>query len=198
MENYGEQINALISHLAKLPGIGRKSATRLAFYLIAQPKEEVEELAEVIRSTRGSVQYCQKCCTVTDQPICPVCADARRNQRQIMVVETTRDMMAYERTGRYDGVYHVLNGVISPQLDVGPDDIRLMELMKRVQGGVDEVIVATNATLEGETTALYIARLLEPLGIQVSRIASGVPVGGDIENIDEVTLLRALEGRTAL
>lgn len=198
MDNYGEQINALIAELAKLPGIGRKSAVRLAFYLIGQPKEDVHRLAQVISDTREQVRYCDLCCTVTDRPLCPVCADEKRDKRVIMVVETTRDMMAYEKTNRYEGVYHVLNGVISPQLDIGPNDIRLKELMVRLQDDVDELIIATNADLEGETTAMYISRLLKDTGIKVTRIASGVPVGGDIENIDEVTLLRALEGRTAL
>lgn len=198
MENYGEHINALIAELSRLPGIGKKSAIRLAFYLIAQPEEDVKRLADTLTGTRSKVRYCSSCYTVTDRELCPICADERRNHRMIMVVETTRDMMAYEKTGRYEGVYHVLNGVISPRADIGPGDIRLKELMVRLQGDVDEVIIATNADLEGETTAMYISRLLKPTGIRVTRIASGVPVGGDIENIDEVTLLRALNGRTEL
>ena len=139
-----------------------------------------------------------RCCTLTDRELCPICSNPKRNKQQIMVVENTRDLAAYEKTGKYDGVYHVLHGAISPMLGIGPDDIRLKELMQRLQGDVSEVIVATNSSLEGETTAMYISKLIKPTGIKVTRIASGVPVGGDLENIDEVTLLRALEGRTEL
>ena len=135
---------------------------------------------------------------MTDQEICPICQSEERNHNQIMVVENSRDMAAYERTGKYNGVYHVLHGAIAPLLGIGPDDIRLKELMERLKGPVEEVIIATNSSLEGETTATYITRLVKPLGINVTRIASGVPVGGDIENIDEVTLLRALDGRIKL
>ena len=135
---------------------------------------------------------------MTDQELCPICGNPKRNHRMIMVVENTRDLAAYEKTGKYDGVYHVLHGAISPMLGIGPGDIRLKELMTRLQGDVDEVIIATNSSLEGETTAMYISKLIKPTGIKVSRIASGVPVGGDLEYIDEVTLLRALEGRVEL
>ena len=198
MDLYSGYINRLIEELAGLPGIGNKSAQRLAFYLINLPKERVERFANAILDARANVRYCQKCYTLTDQDICPICANPRRNQRVIMVVEKTRDLAAYEKTGKYEGVYHVLNGAISPMLGIGPGDIRLKELMTRLQGDVDEVIIATNSGIEGETTAMYISKLIKPTGIKVTRIASGVPVGGDLEYIDEVTLLRALEGRVEL
>ncbi len=198
MDLYSGHINRLIEELAGLPGIGNKSAQRLAFYLINLPKERVERFANAILDARANVRYCQKCYTLTDQDICPVCANPRRNQRVIMVVENTRDLAAYEKTGKYEGVYHVLHGAISPMLGIGPGDIKLKELMTRLQGDVDEVIIATNSSLEGETTAMYISKLIKPTGIKVTRIASGVPVGGDLEYIDEVTLLRALEGRVEL
>ena len=198
MDLYSGHINRLIEELAGLPGIGNKSAQRLAFYLINLPKERVERFANAILDARANVRYCQKCYTLTDQDICPVCANPRRNQRVIMVVENTRDLAAYEKTGKYEGVYHVLHGAISPMLGIGPGDIKLKELMTRLQGDVDEVIIATNSSIEGETTAMYLSKLIKPTGIKVTRIASGVPVGGDLEYIDEVTLLRALEGRVEL
>lgn len=156
------------------------------------------QLTEAMRSAKQNIRYCRECCTLTDDELCPICKSPARNHRQIMVVENTRDLVAYEKTGKYEGVYHVLHGAISPMLGIGPADIRLKELMQRLEGDVDEVIIATNSSLEGETTAMYIAKLVKPTGIRVSRIASGVPVGGDLEYIDEVTLLRALEGRTEL
>lgn len=198
MEYYSSHISKLIEQLSRLPGIGAKSAQRLAFHIINMPKEQVEQLAGAMTSARSNVRYCKECFTLTDQELCPICANSRRNHRQIMVVENTRDLAAYEKTGKYEGVYHVLHGAISPMLGVGPNDIRLKELMQRLQEEVDEVIIATNSSLEGETTAMYISKLIKPTGIKVSRIASGVPVGGDLEYIDEVTLLRALEGRVEL
>ena len=162
------------------------------------PKEQVEKLAETMVSARNNVRYCRECCTLTDDELCPICKNEQRDNGTIMVVETPRDLAAYEKTGKYNGVYHVLHGAISPMLGIGPGDIRLKELMIRLEGDVNEVIVATNSTLEGETTAMYISKLIKPTVIKVSRIASGVPVGGDLEYIDEVTLLRALEGRTEL
>ncbi len=198
MDYYSQRINQLVEQLAQLPGVGSKTAQRLAFYLLAQPKEKVNRLADTIREAREHVCYCKECCTLTDRPVCNICADAKRNHRVIMVVENTRDLVAYEKTGKYDGVYHVLHGAISPMLGIGPGEIRLKELMTRLQGDVDEVIIATNSSLEGETTAMYISKLIKPTGIKVTRIASGVPVGGDLEYIDEMTLLRALEGRVEL
>ena len=184
--------------MSRLPGIGPKSAQRLAFHMINMPEEQVDKLAETMVSARHNVRYCKTCYTLTDQEECPVCRNSERDHKTIMVVETTRDLAAYEKTGKYNGVYHVLHGAISPMLGIGPGDIKLKELMERLQGDVDEVIIATNSSLEGETTAMYISKLIKPTGIKVSRIASGVPVGGDLEYIDEVTLLRALEGRTQL
>ena len=198
MEYYGSQINKLIEELSRLPGIGAKSAQRLAFHIIGMPREQVDSLSSAIVNAKTNVRYCSCCCTLTDEELCPICSNPSRNHRVIMVVENTRDMAAYEETQKYDGVYHVLHGAISPMLGIGPNDIKLKELMKRLEGDVDEVIIATNSSLEGETSAMYISKLVKPTGIKVSRIASGVPVGGDLENIDEVTLLRALEGRTQL
>lgn len=198
MDYYGKKISSLIEELSSLPGIGIKSAQRLAFHIINMPKEKAESLAFAITDARNNVHYCRECFTLTDNDLCPICASEKRNHRQIMVVENVRDLAAYEKTGEYGGVYHVLHGAISPMLGIGPEDIKLKELMQRLQSDVDEVIIATNSGLEGETTAMYISRLIKPTGIKVTRIASGVPVGGDLENIDEVTLKRALDARTEL
>ncbi len=199
MDLYSGHINKLIDELAALPGIGNKSAQRLAFYIIGMSDARVRQLSESIVRAKENVHYCSVCQNLTDTEMCPVCSDVRRDHSTIMVVENPRGLAAYEKTGRYEGVYHVLHGAISPMLGVGPDDIRLKELMQRLaEGDVREVIVATNSSLEGETTAMYISRLVKPTGIRVTRIASGVPVGGDLEYIDEVTLLRALEGRTEI
>lgn len=198
MDYYSSQISKLIEQLSGLPGIGAKSAQRLAFHILNMPLENVEELSSSILEAKKNVRYCKKCFTLTDQEICPICSNPKRDDKQIMVVENTRDLAAYEKIGKYEGVYHVLHGAISPMLGIGPGDIRLKELMQRLQEEVEEVIIATNSSLEGETTAMYISKLIKPTGIKVSRIASGVPVGGDLEYIDEVTLLRALEGRVEL
>ena len=199
MDYYSSYISRLIEQLGSLPGIGSKSAQRLAFHIMNMPKEQVDQLVQAIRSAKENVQYCKCCFTLTDQELCPICSNPKRDHSTIMVVENTRDLAAYEKTGKYEGVYHVLHGAIPPMLGIGPDDIRLKELMLRLQSeDVKEVIVATNSSLEGETTAMYISKLIKPSGIKVSRIASGVPVGGDLEYIDEVTLLRALEGRVEL
>ncbi len=198
MELYSGYINKLIEELAALPGIGSKSAQRLAFHLINMPQDKVNRLAGSILEAKANVRYCTECYTLTDREVCPVCANARRNHGQIMVVENARDLAAYEKTGRYEGVYHVLHGAISPMLGIGPGDIKLKELLERLKGEVEEVIIATNSSLEGETTAMYISKLIKPMGVKVTRIASGVPVGGDLEYIDEVTLLRALEGRVEM
>jgi len=198
MDLYSGYINKLIEELAALPGIGSKSAQRLAFHLINMPQDKVNRLAETIVEAKKNVRYCKECFTLTDREICPVCANANRNHKLIMIVENTRDLAAYEKTGKYEGVYHVLHGAISPMLGIGPGDIKLKELMERLKGDVEEVIIATNSSLEGETTAMYAAKLIKPTGIKVTRIASGVPVGGDLEYIDEVTLSRALEGRVEL
>ena len=199
MNYFSEHISRLIGELSKLPGIGPKSAARLAFHIIEMPKEQAEDLADAILKAKEKIQYCSVCCTITDEEVCPICASRNRDHSTIMVVETTRDLAAYEKTGRYEGVYHVLQGVISPMQGIGPSDIRLKELVERLRGDeVKEVIIATNSSLEGEATAVYISKLVKPAGIRVSRIASGVPVGGDLECVDEVTLLRALEGRTEI
>ena len=198
MEIYSGHINKLIDELAKLPGIGTKSAARMAFHLMNLPIERTNKLAAAIVEARKSVCYCATCFTLTDRETCQICQNPRRDQSTIMVVETTRDLAAYEKTGRYEGVYHVLHGAISPMIGIGPADIKLKELIHRLEGEVAEVIIATNSSLEGETTAMYISKLIKPTGIRVTRIASGVPVGGDLEYIDEVTLLRALEGRVEM
>ena len=198
MDYYSTQIRKLIEELSKLPGIGNKSAQRLAFHIIHMPKDQVEQLSKTMLETRNKVCYCRNCFTLTDEELCPICKSEKRNHKVIMVVEDPRDLAAYEKTGKYEGVYHVLHGAIAPMLGIGPEDIRLKELMKRLEGDVEEVILATNSNLEGETTAMYISKLVKPTGIRVTRIASGVPVGGDLEYIDEMTLLRALEGRVEL
>ena len=198
MEFYSGDINKLIEELAALPGIGSKSAQRMAFHIINMPHDRVKRLSDAIITAKETAKYCKECYTLTDQEVCPVCANPKRNHKMIMVVENPRDLIAYEKTNKYEGVYHVLHGAISPMNGIGPSDIKLKELIERLKGDVEEVIIATNSSLEGETTAMYISKLIKPAGIKVTRIASGVPVGGDLEYIDEVTLLRALEGRTEL
>ena len=195
MDFYSTQISKLIEELSRLPGIGAKSAARLAFHIINMPLDQVKLLSETILLAKENVKYCKKCFTLTDKELCPICSSEKRDSKIIMIVETTRDLAAYEKIGKYEGVYHVLHGAISPMLGIGPNEIKLKELMERLREDISEVIIATNSSLEGETTAMYISKLIKPTGIKVSRIASGVPVGGDLEYIDEVTLLRALEGR---
>ena len=198
MDYYGSQISKLIEELSRLPGIGAKTAQRLAFHIINMPADQVKSLASSMISAKENIRYCSRCYTLTDRELCPVCSNEKRNHKQIMVVENTRDLAAYEKTGKYEGVYHVLHGAISPMLGIGPNDIKLKELMERLREDVEEVIIATNSSLEGETTSMYLSKLIKPTGIKLSRIASGVPVGGDLEYIDEVTLLRALEGRVSI
>ena len=198
MDYYSSQITKLIETLSGLPGIGSKSAQRLAFHIINMPEEAVEALADSIVSARKRVCRCKECYTLTDSEVCPICRNEERDKQTIMVVENSRDLAAYEKTGKYNGVYHVLHGAISPLLNVTPADLTIKELLVRLQQDVREVIIATNSNIEGEATAMYISKLLKPAGIKVTRIASGVPVGGDLEYIDEVTLLRALEGRKEL
>lgn len=199
MDYYGSKISALIEELSRLPGIGAKSAQRLAFHIVNMPADQVERLALAMTDARTNIHYCKECFTLTDEDMCPICRDQGRDHQTIMVVENPRDLAAYEKVGKYNGVYHVLHGAIDPELGRGPGDIRLKELMVRLQQeDVKEVIIATNSSLPGEVTAMYISKLIKPTGIRVSRIASGVPVGGDLEYIDEVTLLRALEGRVDL
>lgn len=199
MNYYGTEINQLIEQLSHLPGIGGKSAQRLAFHIIDMPLEQVEQLADTIQTARRNVKYCSSCYTLTDKEVCPICTAANRDHRTIMVVEDTRDLAAYERTGRYNGIYHVLHGALDPAMGKGPEDIKLKELLVRLQNeDVNELIIATNSDVPGEATAMYISKLVKPSGIKVSRIASGVPIGGELECIDEVTLFRALEGRVYL
>ena len=198
MDLYSEQVNLLVEELGRLPGIGHKSAQRLAYHIINMPLDQVKSLSDSIITARQNVRYCKECYTLTDKEVCPVCASQNRDKKIVMVVETPRDLAAYERTGKYNGVYHVLHGAISPKLGIGQDDIKLKELIVRLREDVEELIIATNSGVEGEITAMYISKLVKPTGIKVSRIASGIPVGGDLECIDEVTLLRALEGRVCL
>ncbi len=199
MQYYSKQISDLIGELTTLPGVGSKSAQRLAFYILNMPRDRANSLAKSIIDARENVKFCKECFTLTDRDVCPICQSAKRNKKQIMVVEDTRDLVAYEKVGKYEGVYHVLNGTMNPMQGIGPNDIRIKELFERLEReDVEEVILSTNSTTEGEATAMYITKLIKPSGIKVTRIASGVPVGGDLECIDEVTLLRALEGRQEL
>ena len=196
MNFYGNYITRLIEELSSLPSIGPKSAQMLAFYIIGMSQEKAESLANAIIEAKKNIKYCSVCCNLSDEDICPVCANSKRDHSTIMVVEDPRDMAAYEKTKEFKGVYHVLHGAISPMTGVGPNDIRIKELLDRIQKEpVNEIIIATNPNVEGEATAMYLSRLIKPLGIKVSRIANGVPVGGDLEYVDEVTLSRALEGR---
>lgn len=199
MNYYGTQVTNLIEELRRLPGIGSKSAQRLAFHIINMPEAHVEHLAEVLVSARKNIRYCKCCCTLTDREICPICASDKRDHSTIMVVEHTQDLAAYEKTGQYNGVYHVLQGTLVPSLGKGPDDIRFKELEERLdKTPVKELILATNSSLDGEATAMYITKKVKPRGIRITRIASGVPIGGELEYIDEVTLSRALDGRIEL
>ena len=197
MNYYGNPITKLIEELSALPGIGGKSAQRLAFFIINMPKERALALSSSIKEARENVRYCSICCNLTDEDPCPICSNLKRDHKTIMVVEDPRDMAAYERTKQYHGMYHVLHGAISPMTGIGPQEIKIKELLSRLQNDdmIEEVILATNPNVEGEPTAMYISRLLKPLQIKVTRIANGVPVGGDLEYVDEITLSRALEGR---
>lgn len=198
MDYYSGYITKLIEELSALPGVGPKTAGRLAFHILDMPSEQVHDLASAIVEAKNNVKYCKICCTLTDQEVCPICSSNQRDHKTIMVVETTKDMAAYEKIGEYKGVYHVLHGSINPMAGIGQNDIKLKELFQRLKDDVDEVIIATNSSVEGEATAMYISKVVKPLGIKVTRIASGVPVGGDLECIDNVTLLRALEGRVTV
>lgn len=184
--------------LAKLPGIGIKTAQRLAYYILNMPSDEVEIFTDSITKARKSVRFCSVCHNFTEQSVCSVCSDERRDHRTICVVENPKDVSAFERTGGYGGVYHVLHGLLSPADNVTPDDLRIKELITRLSGEVDEVIMATNPTIEGETTATYISRLIKPMGIKVTRLAYGLPAGSALEYADDVTLQRALENRNPL
>jgi len=197
MDYYGSHIKKLIEEFSRLPGIGAKTAQRLAFYIVNQPEDAAKRFSEAIIEAKRNTKYCVKCCTITDDELCPICKSEKRDKSLIMVVEESKDLVAYERTKQYRGLYHVLHGAISPMIGIGPKDIRIKELLTRLTDDeVQEIILATNSSVEGETTAVYISKLLKPFEMKVSRIANGVPVGGDLEYVDEITLLRALEGRT--
>ena len=195
MGYYNDQIAALIEAFRSLPGIGEKSAQRLAYHVLKMPEDQVQNLSDTIINAKKKIRYYSCCCTLTDDELCPICKSDKRNHKLIMVVESPRDLAAYERTQKFNGVYHVLHGVMSPALGMSPADLRIEELKKRLEGDVEEVIVATNSTTEGEATAAYISMIVKRMNVKVSRIASGIPVGGDLECVDEVTLMRALEGR---
>ena len=190
-----EPLSRLVEQLQKLPGIGAKSAQRLAFHLLKNPREDAERLCEAIRDVKEQVTYCSVCNNITAMDPCVYCTGATRNQRMICVVEEPQNVMVVEKTREFRGVYHVLMGALSPLHGVGPDELKIKGLLGRVAGGVDEVILATSPTVEGEATALYLARLLKPMGVRVTRIAMGIPVGSDLEYADEVTMTRAMEGR---
>jgi len=200
MRQYPRALNKLINELGKLPGIGGKTAQRLAFHILSLSEREAEALAEAIVSAKKNLRYCSECGNLTDQDKCLICSDATRDRSVICVVETPQDVVAMERIREYRGLYHVLHGAISPAEGIGPNDINLKSLITRLQASdeVKEVIIATNPNIEGEATAMYISRLLKPAGIKVTRIAHGIPVGGDLEYADEVTLLKAMEGRREL
>lgn len=196
MKYYGTSLNNLIGQLNSLPGVGAKSAQRLAFHIINLPDENFNLLINTIKDAKTKIKYCSVCCNLTDVDPCPICSSAKREVNTIMVVEDPRNMAAYEKTAHYKGLYHVLHGAISPMSGVNPSDIKIKELLNRLKSDeVDEIILATNPTIEGEATAMYLSKLIKPLDIKVTRIANGVPVGSDLEYIDQVTLSRALDGR---
>lgn len=196
MSVYPESIDRLVSELTKLPGIGEKTAQRLAFHLIDAPRDDITALAQALIAVKDKVHLCPVCFSITDQAVCDICSDPNRDRSTICVVEHTRDVYAIERTREYNGLYHVLHGVISPLEGIGPQDIRARELIKRLNDKeVKEVIMATNPTPEGESTAVYLSNLITPAGIQVTRLAKGIPIGADVEYTDEVTLIKAFEGR---
>jgi len=196
MSFYAAPIAKLIDELSKLPGVGNKTAQRLAFHILKMSPEEVEQLAGAITSAKRNIKQCRVCCNITDSEVCSICSNTKRDSSTICVVEDPKDVVAMEKTREFKGLYHVLNGAISPMEGIGPEEIKIKELLRRVaDNDIKEVIIATNPNIEGEATAMYISRLLKPAGIMVTRIAHGVPVGGDLEYADEVTLLKALEGR---
>lgn len=198
-DNYSPSIEKLIEAFERLPSIGHKTAARLAFYMLDANKEETDEFIAAIVNAKSNLKYCSKCYNISDTDPCPICSSAKRDATSICVVEDVRDIIAMERTHEFKGVYHVLHGSISPMNGIGPDDIKIKELLARLMEGLTkEVIIATNPRVEGEATAMYLAKLIKPLGVKVTRIAHGIPVGGDLEYTDEVTLSKALEGRREL
>ena len=196
MAYYPEPVARLIDALQRLPGIGPKTAQRLAFFLLKRPPEEVRELADSLRAVKDKIVHCSSCFNVTDEEPCRICADPARDGKLVCVVEEPNDLLAMERTGEFRGRYHVLLGALSPLDGIGPEDLRVRELLARLEAqGVEELILATNPSVEGEATAIYLAKLLKPLAVRITRIARGLPVGGDLEYADQVTLTKALEGR---
>ena len=196
MSGYSDALGNLVDQLAKLPGIGRKSAQRLAFHILKQPEKEAQLLAEAILTAKAKIHYCSLCYNLTDKELCPICSNMERDASVLCVVEDARDVIALERSNQFHGLYHVLHGAISPMDGVGPDQLKIKELLQRLQTHpAEEIIIATNTSIEGEATAMYLSNLLKPLGIKVTRIAQGLPVGGDIQYADEVTLAREYEGR---
>ncbi len=192
-------LTELIAQFERLPGIGKKTAQRLAFYILEQPPERAEKFAEALKNARKTIRFCKNCQSLTDREVCDICEDGRRDRSVVCVVADPKDVLAFERTGEYNGLYHVLHGVISPLDGIGPDQLRIKELMARLGSGeITELIMATNPTVEGEATASYLSRIVKPMGVKVTRLAYGIPVGGDLEYADEVTLARALEGRNEI
>ena len=198
MGYYSPSIEKLIQSFEKLPSIGHKTAARLAFHILNSSEEETNEFINSIQNAKKNLKYCSKCYNISDNDPCTICSNPKRNENIICVVEDVRDIIAIERTHEYNGVYHVLHGSISPMNGIGPDDIKIKELLARMTPEIKEVIIATNPRVEGEATAMYISKLLKPLGVKVSRIAHGIPIGGDLEYTDEITLSKALEGRREL
>ncbi len=188
----------LVEQFAHLPGIGRKTAQRLAYYMLSQPPERAKEFADALLDASRSIHRCKICQNLTDEELCPICANAQRDRTILCVVADAKDVLAFERMREYNGLYHVLHGLISPMDGVGPDDLTVKELLHRLDGTVQEVVMATNPTVEGEATAMYLSRLIKPMGVKVTRLAYGIPVGGNLEYADDVTLGRALEGRSEM
>lgn len=193
-----ETLQALIEEFAKLPGVGRKTAQRLALYILKQPREEVVRMAKALVNVKDRIRTCSVCCNITEEDPCAICASGRRDRKLLCVVEEPNDVLALEKTNEFRGLYHVLGGALSPLDGIGPEELKVKELLARITGEVSEVILAMNPNVEGEATTIYLGRLLKPLGVKVSRIARGLPMGGDLEFADEATLSRALEGRIAL
>jgi recombination protein RecR len=198
MQYTSEALQQLIEEFSRLPGIGRKSAQRLALHILKRPREDVVAMARALVNVKDRIRYCSVCCNITEQDPCSICANPKRERTVLCVVEEPRDVIALEKTNEFRGLYHVLGGALSPLDGIGPEELKIKELLGRIQGDVTEVILAMNPNVEGEATTLYLSRLLKPLGTRVSRIARGLPVGGDLEFADEATLTRALEGRIAL
>ena len=195
MRNYPRAMGKLIGELSKLPGIGTKTAQRLAFYILGLSKGKVKELTDAILDAKTNIKYCSVCNNLTESDSCEICSSDERNKNTVCVVESPKDVIAMEKTGEYKGLYHVLHGSISPMDGIGPDDIKINNLLPRLENGIEEVILATDPNAEGDATAMYLAKLLKPLGVKVTRLAHGLPVGSDLEYADEVTLSKALEGR---